>query len=119
MKALSVRQPWASWIASGRKTIEVRSWATSFRGDLLIVSSRKPPIEPAGCALAVVRLAECRPMTADDEVAACCPFSTGSWAWVLAEPRQIRPFPVRGRLGLYEVEVPIEGLIFATSSHGG
>jgi len=118
MRALSVRQPWAGWIASGRKAIEVRAWATSFRGELLIVSSRRPPIHPAGCALAVVRLSHCRPVTAGDEEAACCSLSAGSWAWVLTNPRRIRPFPVRGRLGLYEVELPEAGLVFETGEGG-
>ena len=42
MRALSVKQPWASLIASGQKTIETRTWRTDYRGDLLIVSSRQP-----------------------------------------------------------------------------
>jgi hypothetical protein len=32
MRALSVRQPWAELILSGRKTIETRTWRTSHRG---------------------------------------------------------------------------------------
>jgi hypothetical protein len=46
MKALSVWEPWASMIASGVKTIETRSWQTSYRGQFLeeerswIVSSK-------------------------------------------------------------------------------
>lgn len=42
MKALSLKQPWANAIAKGFKTIETRTWETSFRGDLLICSSLKP-----------------------------------------------------------------------------
>jgi hypothetical protein len=34
--ALSVRQPWAELIISGRKTIELRSWSTVYRGRLWI-----------------------------------------------------------------------------------
>jgi len=30
--ALSVQQPWAELIVSGRKTIEIRTWDTSYRG---------------------------------------------------------------------------------------
>lgn len=36
MKALTVRQPWASLIAAGVKTIETRSWSTKYRGPLAI-----------------------------------------------------------------------------------
>jgi hypothetical protein len=38
--ALSVKQPWASLIASGRKTIETRMYCTRHRGWLLIMASR-------------------------------------------------------------------------------
>ena len=36
MKALSIRQPWAWAIIAGYKTIENRTWQTSYRGPLLI-----------------------------------------------------------------------------------
>jgi len=36
IRALTIRQPWASLIAAGVKTIETRSWSTSYRGPLLI-----------------------------------------------------------------------------------
>lgn len=36
MKALAVRQPWAWLIVQGIKDIENRSWATHYRGPLLI-----------------------------------------------------------------------------------
>lgn len=36
MKALSLRQPWASLVALGVKTVETRSWSTSYRGPLAI-----------------------------------------------------------------------------------
>jgi activating signal cointegrator 1 len=41
LKGLSVRQPYAALIAQGSKTIEVRSWNTSYRGDVLICSGKK------------------------------------------------------------------------------
>ena len=39
MKALSIRQPWASMICSGIKDVENRTWKTNYRGKLLIHSS--------------------------------------------------------------------------------
>ena len=41
MKALSVKEPWASLIRSGKKTIETRTWNTNYRGKLLICTSQK------------------------------------------------------------------------------
>lgn len=44
MKALTIRQPWASLIALGVKTIETRSWPTNYRGPVLIHAGKaKPP----------------------------------------------------------------------------
>ncbi len=103
MKALSIKQPWANMIVDGLKTIETRTWSTSYRGTLLIVSSKQPPIYPSGMALAVADLVDCRPMTRQDEVAAGCTLYVGAYAWVLENVRRIEMFPVRGQQGLYEV----------------
>ncbi len=107
IKALSVRQPAANKIAAGEKTIEIRTWTTHYRGDLLIVSSASPKIAPAGCALCIVRLADVRPMTKDDEAAACCSWDQTYISWVLTDIRLIEPFPVKGRLGIYEIQLPV------------
>lgn len=45
MLALTVKQPWAWAIVSGRKPTESREWSTQYRGPLLIHSSRSP-LEP-------------------------------------------------------------------------
>lgn len=113
MKALSVKQPWANMIASGEKTIETRTWPTAHRGEILIVSSRRPYIEPAGMALAVTTVVDCRPMTPEDEASACTTPYAGAYAWVLANTRKLKPFPVTGRLGLYDVDVDPEVLDLA------
>jgi hypothetical protein len=41
MKALSIKQPWASLIAHGIKDIENRTWRTHFRGKIYIHTSAK------------------------------------------------------------------------------
>ena len=105
-KALSVKQPWANMIASGEKTIETRTWDTDYRGELLIVSCKTPKIQPAGYAVAVARLIDCRPMTRQDEFAARCAVYPRAYAWVLADARRINPVPVTGKLGIYEVAIP-------------
>jgi len=113
MKALSVKQPWANMIAWRQKTIETRTWSTEYRGDLLIVSSRKPDIAPAGCAVALVELVECRPMTKADEFEAEYKLYDGAWAWMLQNIRRIRPIPIRGSLGIYDVDLRTEELVYA------
>jgi len=42
MKALSIRQPYAGLIMAGIKNVENRSWFTSYRGPLAIVSTKSP-----------------------------------------------------------------------------
>jgi hypothetical protein len=93
IKALSVKQPWASRIASGEKTVEYRSWATRYRGDILIVASKSPVAKglPSGMALCIVSL--------DD----CLRLPGGGYGWQLSNVRAVAPFPVRGSLGLYQV----------------
>jgi len=110
MKALSVKQPWANMIASGVKTIETRKWSTDYRGMLLIVSSRTPKIEPAGCAVAVAKLVDCRPLTSADVEEACCDWYPGAFAWVLTNICRVKAVSVRGQLGLFDVDVTPEAL---------
>ena len=106
MKAISVRQPWASMIANGTKTIETRTWPTKYKGDILIVSSKNPKIDnlPAGKALCVVEITDCRPMKKEDEKAAECRWYNGAWAWELSNVRPVEPVSIKGTLGIYEVD---------------
>lgn len=41
MKCLSIKQPFADLIATGAKTIELRTWNTKYRGEFLIHASNK------------------------------------------------------------------------------
>ena len=41
MKALSIRQPWAGLILLGIKPVENRTWATKYRGPLVIHAGKK------------------------------------------------------------------------------
>jgi predicted transcriptional regulator len=40
MKCLSLKQPYAELLISGKKTIELRNWNTSFRGKFLVHASK-------------------------------------------------------------------------------
>ena len=46
-------------------------------------------------------------MTTTDVVAACCELYDGAWVWEMEDVRVIEPFPVKGRLGFFDVEVDI------------
>lgn len=115
MKGLTIRQPWASLIATGRKTIEVRSWRTHYRGTIVVVAGKRfdsvgrslvtPAPRDAG-ALALVDLIDVRPFAkGDDESAAMWdPGDSECFAWVLANPRPLRSIvPVDGFLGIRDL----------------
>jgi hypothetical protein len=101
-RALSVRQPWAELIARGTKPREFRSWATAYRGPLLIVASkgvdaddcREHEIDPKKCARGVA-------VCLVDLV--CIEGERGDYEWVLQCPRRVEPVPIAGRLSLYAV----------------
>ena len=145
MKALSVKQPFAEFIATGEKDIELRTWRTDYRGPLLICASSKGEITlkkgapqedrealerefPNGKAICVVDLADIvrypsqeeDPKLAQDfamrvgEKEFCeifgeqfnpSFFEYEGFAWILKNPRRVEaPFPVKGKLHLFEVE---------------
>lgn len=117
MKALSVKQPQAYLITCGEKTVELRSWATDYRGKLLIVSSLsgdRTIVEdggeyfemPTGSTCAVVDLVDCRLATKDDaELAACHPdLIDGQYAWVFESAVDVKPVKVKGKLRLFDVD---------------
>jgi len=104
MKALSIKEPWASLIWKGEKTIETRVWSTRYRGPLILCASKYPTSHLSGMAFAIADLVECRPMTASDEAKAQCRVYPKAQAWVLRNKRNIELFPVRGTLGLFDVE---------------
>jgi len=44
--ALSLKQPWATLLAHGLKTVEIRRWPTRLRGRILIHAARVPDPQP-------------------------------------------------------------------------
>lgn len=110
LPALSVKQPWASMIAAGDKSIETRTWWTGYRGPLVICSSALPKGQGVTRrALCVVFVKHCREMTVADERAACCPIYEKAKAWVFDAERRIglkAMTDVRGRLGIFPLVLP-------------
>lgn len=121
MKALSIKQPWASLVAAGHKTVECRTWKTAYRGPLLICASKGDVeindglIAPGGMALGVVELVDIRPMTRADLEPAYLPEAwyddaLKGFAWHVKKLYEIKPFPVKGKLNLFTVDTELEKL---------
>lgn len=123
MRALSVKQPWSDLIRSGRKTIELRTWTTSYRGELAICAGAsfdpegvRFPDGPRGVTRAVVDLYDIRPATADDAddagetregmeryIATSAARGRTVFAWLVRDPRPTAAVRVSGKLGLFTV----------------
>jgi ASCH domain-containing protein len=115
MKALTIHQPWAWAILNCGKTVENRSWATSYRGPLLIHAGRKivpaehyrhlfeaPADLPLGAVIEVVELVDCIRNASSAWAVA------GLWHWVIRNPRVFaKPIPARGNVGIFELEVTL------------
>ena len=119
MPALSIRQPWAELILLGRKSAEIRSWQTDYRGPLLIHAARH--VDAAlderfslthltrGAFIGSVRLVSISPID-PARWESWRPrhlvegrFSPGLYAWFLAEPRRFaEPVAASGQLNLFE-----------------
>ena len=74
MKAITVKQPWATLIAEGYKEYEFRTWKTSYRGDIFIHAGKGIDKEamkyfeylhldyPLGCIIAKAQMIDCVPV---------------------------------------------------------
>lgn len=119
MKAVSLWNPWALLVALGAKTFETRSWATNYRGPLVIHAAKyftdeekmyclRPHFReclkqggyntlsslPLGAALAVVDLVDCVPTSRikdalSDRERAFGNYAPGRWAWKLTNVRML------------------------------
>ena len=117
MRALTIRQPWASAIMHGGKDVENRTWATKHRGMLWIHAGLKrdwgarqaeralresrgwyyhPSDAPLGMVLGFVQLVD----VVEDSVSEWA--EPGMKHWILADPFWLNtPEPMRGRQGLW------------------
>jgi hypothetical protein len=111
MKVLSIRQPWAALIVHGMKDIENRSWATRYRGPVLVHASQRssatplddiarrlgvefPALElPRGGIVGVTEIVDCTNSHAS-------PWFEGEFGFVLSASQLIPFFPWKGALGL-------------------
>jgi hypothetical protein len=125
LKALSIRQPWAWAITHAGKDIENRTWATKFRGRMLIHAGKTviekdydkcfdvikdinrretpPPI------LRTLRLGPFGGIVGECEIVDCLtqsdsPWFFGPYGFVLRNCQPLPFAPCKGKLGFFEVE---------------
>ena len=120
MKVLTIRQPWATLIVRGIKDVENRTWATSYRGPLLIHAARRDALLNNDQWSNLLALLPDRPQRAElargvilgrVTLGACSRFlhvtspwhEAGSIGWLFTAPAHFAcPIPTRGRLGLWD-----------------
>lgn len=133
IKAISVRQPYATWLANPQKflavnltpkRIENRNWYTDYRGPILIHASKTFEDEAIDCWLQrFPRLGEAFSLdpkdyprgviighaklvdviTSLENAVARNPWFCGEYGFKLANAEPIEPIPYRGQLGLFAV----------------
>ena len=117
MKAISIRQPWAALIVAGIKDIENRSWPTQFRGKVLIHAAQK--IDKAGIEM-MKKMGLQKPfidsllqytggVIGEAEIVDCVKKSDSGWwegpyGFVLKNAKVLKFKPMKGKLGIFEVE---------------
>lgn len=128
MKAITLWEPWATAMALGLKRNETRSWSHGHRGDLVICSAKrkmdqlgfnlclqhKIPLQEIryGYALCIVEVTgtvltdSIAEMTLNETEYALGDYSYGRFAWITTNLRPLKPFPVIGRQGFFEVDLP-------------
>ncbi len=107
MKAISIKQPWASLIITFpfNKDVENRTWKTNYRGDLLIHASKiqdknfpKLVNAPLGCIIGICDLFYVTKQTISEW------HKAGFYGFYLRDiKRFIETIPYSGKRGLYDV----------------
>ena len=120
--AVSIRQPWAELILTGKKTMELRSWGSDYRGLLWVHTGFKsdPELERSfgfynlfkGGYVGIVTLSGIIPLNLDDwehyrpNHLDLGGYSPNYFGWFLDSPRRfVQPVEGPGQLGLYEPSV--------------
>jgi len=123
MKVLSIREPYATLILNGTKTIETRSYKTNYRGPILIHASLgKDKIKSEllkyidkdnlnyGNIICICNIVDCIYMTKEyiENIKNNDPlnyisgdYQVGRYAWVLDNVHEITKIPAKGQLGLW------------------
>lgn len=119
MKALSIRQPWAWLIVNGHKDIENRSWATKFRGPILIHASKGMTSAEyndayhfaleVGIKIPTINDLERGGIVGMATITGCndnslSPWFFGKFGFELAGAKPLPFLPYKGQLGFFDIE---------------
>jgi hypothetical protein len=130
MKAISIRQPWASLIVAGHKDVENRSWRTSFRGQIYVHASQTMKradyddavrfimrrFQPARVAEILPSFAYCREMSGGligvMEIADCVDRHPSKWfvgpfGFCIRNAEPLHFTPCYGKLGIFTPILPL------------
>ncbi len=123
MKAITLQDdsahnphPWLTLVEYKLKTIESRkNWIMrNHRGQTLFTGSKSSRTPNAGLAACVANVVDIMPMTEAHEDEACIKVYVGAWALILEDLRWLtRKFPVKGALGVFDVDVPSDVSFYA------
>ena len=125
MKAITIKQPFASLIAAGIKEYEFRTWKTKYRGEILIHAGKgvdRKAMEkfakynldyPCGCIIAKVNLADCikvdenfrKILQEKNKEVYHSIIKHTEWegyAFQIDNVEKLEPIPVNGQLGIWE-----------------
>lgn len=125
MKCLSVSQPFADLIISGKKTIELRKWNTNFRGEFLIHAPLKIRAEDSkrlkmnkkfvtGAIIGKAEIYDVKKYNSIKEVKmdqkfhlAAKNFHDKTFGFRLKNAKSLRiPIPCKGQLGFFDMDIP-------------
>jgi len=125
LKCLSISQPFADLIISGKKSIELRNWNTKFRGEFLIHAPIKIRLEDCkrlkiskkfqtGVIIGKATLYDVKKYNSAKELnqdkklhLAALKFQNKKFGFLLKDPKSFRiPIPWKGQLGFFEVDIP-------------
>ena len=125
MKCLSVSQPYADLIVTGKKTIELRTWNTKFRGEFLVHAPIKIKDEACtrltidksslrtGVIIGKVEIYDVKSYESIEELKkdyrkhfASEEFLRHKYGFLLRKPQALRiPIPYKGSLGFFEAKI--------------
>jgi predicted transcriptional regulator len=123
-KCLSLRQPYAELIVSGRKTIELRKWNTRFRGKFLVHASKTINKEACklynldvssfitGVIVGTAILSNVKVYQSKNEFVAdqnrhfAMSTFSGKYGFMISDAKRLAtPIPLKGQLGFFDISI--------------